>query len=196
MSTLISRRLVLRPLVPEDFPAWSEVRQRNTEWLVKWEPRSLAGSPDPVRDRAAFAARCGARGREQQLGTSHGFGLFAGGQFAGEINLSIVQRGPFQSAYVGYWIDQARAGEGYMPEALVLLCRYAFEELNLHRIQISVIPRNRASRRVVEKLEIRDEGVAQRYLEINGLWEDHIRFAITSEEWVDRGEKLLATWVG
>jgi ribosomal-protein-alanine N-acetyltransferase len=97
---------------------------------------------------------------------------------------------------VGYWIDQARAGEGYMPEALVLLCRYAFEELNLHRIQISVIPRNRASRRVVEKLEIRDEGVAQRYLEINGLWEDHIRFAITSEEWVDRGEKLLATWVG
>ncbi|MSO86122.1 MAG: N-acetyltransferase [Acidimicrobiia bacterium] len=195
MSTLISRRVVLRPLVREDFPAWSEVRQRNCDWLVKWEPASLAGAPDPVRDRAAFAARCGARDRERQLGTSHGFGLFVDGFFAGELNLSIVQRGPFQSAYLGYWIDQARAGQGYMPEALVLLCQHAFEQLNLHRIQISIIPRNLASRRVTEKLEIRDEGVALRYLEINGIWEDHIRFAITSEEWVDRRDALAATWI-
>ena len=65
----------------------------------------------------------------------------------------------------------------------MLLCRTAFEDLHLHRVQISIIPRNTASRRVVEKLEIRDEGVAQRYLEINGVWEDHIRYAITVEEW-------------
>lgn len=77
----------------------------------------------------------------------------------------------------------------------MLVCRHAFEQLNLHRIQISIIPRNLASRRVTEKLEIRDEGVALRYLEINGIWEDHIRFAITSEEWVDRRDALVATWI-
>ena len=70
-----------------------------------------------------------------------------------------------------------------MPEALVPLCRAAFDDLRLHRVQISIIPRNTASRRVVEKLGIRDEGVAQRYLEINGVWEDHVRYAITVEEW-------------
>ena len=195
MSTLIGRRVVLRPLVVEDFPGWSEVRQRNTDWLLKWEPMRTPGAPDPVLNRDAFAVRCGARHRERQLGTAHGFGVFVDGQFRGEINLSIVQRGPFQSAYVGYWIDEACAGQGYTPEALVLLCRLAFEELRLHRLQVSIIPRNAASRRVVEKLQIRDEGVAQRYLEINGTWEDHIRYAMTIEEWDLRRDELMAAWV-
>jgi ribosomal-protein-alanine N-acetyltransferase len=194
-ATLIGRRVVLRPLVVEDFLAWREVRRRNADWLLKWEPQRTSGAPDPVESRDAFAVRCGARQRERQLGTGFGYGIFVEGHFAGEINLSIVQRGPFQSAYVGYWVDEARAGNGYMPEALVCLCRAAFEDLHLHRVQISIIPRNTASRRVVEKLGIRDEGVAQRYLEINGTWEDHIRYAITVEEWEERREELLQAWV-
>jgi [ribosomal protein S5]-alanine N-acetyltransferase len=194
-STLIGRRVVLRPLVVEDFPAWQEVRRRNADWLLKWEPIRAVAAPDPVESRDAFAVRCGARQRERQLGTGFGYGVFVDGHFAGEINLSIVQRGPFQSAYVGYWIDEAHAGKGYTPEALVCLCRAAFDDLHLHRVQISIIPRNTASRRVVEKLDIRDEGVAQRYLEINGTWEDHIRYAITAEEWDQRREALLAAWI-
>ncbi len=194
-STLIGRRVVLRPLVVEDFPSWQEVRRRNADWLLKWEPLRTPGAPDPVESRDAFAVRCGARQRERQLGTGFGYGIFVDGHFAGEINLSIVQRGPFQSAYVGYWIDEARAGQGYMPEAVVCLCKAAFDDLHLHRVQISIIPRNTASRRVVEKLDIRDEGVAQRYLEINGVWEDHIRYAITAEEWRERGDQLLKAWV-
>ncbi len=195
MTTLIGRRLLLRPLVVEDFPAWQEVRRRNADWLLKWEPMRSPGAPDPVESRDAFAVRCGARHRERQLGTGYGYGIFVEGHFAGEINLSIVQRGPFQSSYVGYWIDEACAGQGYTPEALVCICRSAFEELRLHRVQISIIPRNTASRRVVEKLDLREEGVAQRYLEINGSWEDHIRYAMTVEEWEQRREELLATWI-
>jgi [ribosomal protein S5]-alanine N-acetyltransferase len=195
MTTLIGRRLVLRPLVTEDFPAWREVRRRNDDWLVKWEPQRNPHAPDPVESRDAFAMRCGARQRERQLGTGYGYGIFVDGHFAGEINLSIVQRGPFQSAYVGYWIDEAHAGQGYMPEALVVLCRYAFEDLMLHRLQVSIIPRNHASRRVVEKLGLREEGIAQRYLEIAGVWEDHVRYAITVEEWDARRDELTGTWL-
>jgi ribosomal-protein-alanine N-acetyltransferase len=181
--------------VVEDFPAWTEVRSRNADWLLKWEPIRTPGAPDPVQSRDTFAVRCGARQRERQLGTGYGYGIFVEGHFAGEINLSIVQRGPFQSSYVGYWIDEAQAGKGLMPEALVLLCKAAFEDLRLHRVQVSIIPRNTASRRVVEKLGIRDEGVAQRYLEINGVWEDHIRYAMTVEEWDQRRDELLADWI-
>lgn len=195
MSALIGRRIVLRPLTLGDFDQWREVRRRNKDWLTKWEPQRLPGQPDAVEDRDAFAIRCSARQRERQLGTAFGFGIFVEGQFAGEINLSSLQRGPFQSAYVGYWIDERHAGHGYTPEAVVLLARFAFEELHLHRIQISIIPRNSASRRVVEKLEIRSEGVAERYLEINGVWEDHMRFALTSEEWAERGAALSADWL-
>jgi ribosomal-protein-alanine N-acetyltransferase len=195
VSTLFGRRIVLRPLQATDFTAWREVRRRNTDWLTKWEPARIPGQPDVVEDRDAFGVRCSARQRERQLGTGYGFGIFVGGDFAGEVNLSSVQRGPFQSAYIGYWIDERHAGNGYVAEALVVLARYCFEELNLHRLQIAIIPRNRASRRVVEKLQIRDEGTAVRYLEINGAWEDHVRYAITAEEWADRREELTKEWL-
>ena len=194
MSTLFGRRILLRPIVAADFPAWREVRRRNVDWLTKWEAQRIHGQPDAVEDRDAFAVRCSARQRERQLGTGYGFGIFVDGELAGEINLTAVQRGPFQNAYVGYWIDEKHAGNGYMPEALVVLSQFAFDELHLHRIQISIIPRNSASRRVVEKLGIRDEGIAARYLEINGAWEDHIRYAITIEEWGERRDELLRAW--
>ena len=195
-TTLRGRRVVLRPLSAADFDGWREVRQRNRGWLLKWEPKPPPGAPDDTESRPAFVARCGAREREWQMGSGYGFGIFVGGQFAGELNLSGVQRGPFQNAYVGYWIDEAHAGHGYVPEALVVAARFAFEELGLHRLQVAIIPRNRASRRVAEKLDLREEGIAHRYLAINGVWEDHIRYALTSEDWAARRDELLDTWVG
>src|SRR3954469_12942921 len=167
---------MLRPLTASDFAPWSEGRVRNEGWLLKWEPMRIAGMPDSTRDREAFAVRCASRERERQLGVGYGFGIFVDNAFAGEINLNSLQRGPFQNAYVGYWIDEARAGQSYMPESVAVVCKFAFDDLRLHRLQIAIIPRNRNSRRVVEKLELRDEGVATRYLEINGVWEDHLRF--------------------
>src|SRR5436309_627138 len=196
VTHLYGRRVSLRPLRVDDFDAWRNVRVHSADWLLKWEPRLPAGQPDPTRSAAAFGARCSARQREWQLGSGYGFGIFVDGRFAGEINLSGLQRGPFQNAYVGYWIGEEFAGNGYVPEALVAVARFAFDDLRLHRIQVAIIPRNRASRRVVEKLELRDEGVAQRYLAINGRWEDHIRYALTAEEWAQRGPELVDHWLG
>jgi ribosomal-protein-alanine N-acetyltransferase len=182
-------------LAVHDFEAWREVRTRSRHWLVRWEPRPVPGQPDASDDRRVFSARCGARERERQLGVGYGFGIFVGDRFAGEINLSSVQRGPFQNAYVGYWIDEAMAGHSYTPEALVVLCRFAFEDLALHRLQASIIPRNMPSHRVVEKVGLREEGTALRYLEINGVWEDHVRYAITAEEWAVRRAVYLRDWI-
>jgi [ribosomal protein S5]-alanine N-acetyltransferase len=195
MLRLYGKRVLLRPLVAQDFPQWSEVRVRNEDWLLRWEPRRLPNVPDPTRSREAFTLRCAARDRERQIGSGYGFGIFVDGAFAGEVNLNNVQRGAFQNGYVGYWIDQARAGNSYMPESVVVLLRYGFEELRLHRLQIAIIPRNRNSRRVVEKLRVREEGVAVRYLEINGVWEDHVRYAVTAEEWAERRDELAAAWL-
>ena len=195
MSTLLGRRVLLRPLRREDFAAWREVRRRNRARLKRWEPKAVPGRPDTAEDPRAFSERCTARRRERQQGTGYGFGVFVEGRFRGEMNLSAVQRGPFQSCYVGYWIDEAVAGNGYTPEALVVAARFAFEDLRLHRLQVSIVPRNSASLRVVEKLGLRCEGLAERYVEINGVWEDHFRFAMTSEEWIARGGDLVAEWI-
>ncbi len=186
---------MLRPLVRDDFAQWQEVRKRNVDWLTKWEPQRVPGQPDKVKDLRAFAAHCSARKRERELGMGYGFGVFVEGALRGEMNLASIQRGPLQSCYLGYWIDEAMAGRGYTPESLVVAARFAFEVLRLHRIQASIVPRNTASLRVVEKLGLRNEGLAERYVEINGVWEDHFRFAMTVEEWHQRSEELLAEWV-
>ncbi len=192
---LQGRRVTLRPLEKEDFTQWQEVRTKNHDWLTKWEPLRSSGQKDPVQDRDTFEARCRARQRESQLGTGWGFGIFIDHCFIGEINLNNVTRGAFQSSHVGYWVAADQAGKGYTPESLVLLMRFAFEKLGLHRLQVSIVPRNLASRRVVEKLNLRCEGLSEKYLEIAGTWEDHLRFAITSEEWVLRSDGLIKEWV-
>lgn len=193
---LYSRRLVLRPLVAQDFEQWSAVRLRNVEWLTKWEPLRQPYHPDPERDRDVFAARCSLRERERQSGTQYAFGIFLDGKFVGEININNVVRGSLQAGTIGYWIDQAHAGHAYMSEAVVSLLRYAFDELQLHRIEVCIIPRNRNSHRVVDKIGLRNEGVALRFLEINGVWEDHVRYAMTAEEWRARAADLTTTWLG
>lgn len=192
---LYGQRVMLRQLLHTDWPQWREVRQRNEQWLIPWEPQRPSNLLDPTRDRDAFAARCSARERDRQLGVGYGFGLFVERDLAGEINLNGIVRGAQQTGTIGYWIDQAKAGNRYVAEGVVAVLRFAFDELHLHRVEICIVPRNRNSRRVMETLEIREEGVALRFLEINGTWEDHVRYAITAEEWDERAPELIATWL-
>jgi len=192
---LYGRRVMMRPLVPTDFPPWTEVRVRNEEWLTPWEPTRTAHLADPTRSRDAFTSRCVARDRERQSGTAFGFGLFVDNAFAGEININNIIRGAMQSGTIGYWIDRDRAGHSYIAEGVVVACRFAFEELHLHRLEIGIVPRNANSRRVMEKLQVREEGIAVRFLEINGAWEDHVRYAMTAEEWHSRRIQLTDQWL-
>lgn len=192
---LAGRRVVLRPLTPSDFRTWSEVRRRNEGWLVPWEPQRHAGQADPTADRSAFAARCTARDRDRSADASYAFGLFVGDRFGGEVNLNNIVRGALQSGTIGYWIDRELAGHAYVAEAVAVVTRFAFEHLHLHRLEICIVPRNTNSRRVMEKLRYRDEGLAERFLEIAGVWEDHLRYAITREEWDVRRDELVASWM-
>ena len=185
----------LRALASDDFAAWKEVRTRCRDWLVRWEPRP-AGAPYPAEDRASFIARCAMRGRELQLGTGYGFGIFVGDRFAGEVNLSSVQRGAFQSGYVGYWIDEALAGNGYVAG---VLCG----PLPL-RLRAAPSPPPPGGDRAPQRPEqaggpqarVAGEGIALRYLEIDGRWEDHVRYALTAEEWLERREGYTSSWLG
>jgi ribosomal-protein-alanine N-acetyltransferase len=192
---IYGRRVTLRPLIPSDFAEWSEVRRRNEAWLTPWEPRRPPAVLDPSLNREAFSARCAARDRDAAAGVAFGFGVFVDHRLSGEVNLNHVVRGAMQSGVIGYWVDEARAGRGLIAESVVVVCAFAFEQLDLHRIEICIVPRNRNSRRVMEKLAIREEGIALRFLEIDGVWEDHVRYGITVEEWVQRRTEFAAAWL-
>lgn len=92
----------------------------------------------------------------------------------GSIGLSNVVWGPFCSAFLGYKSDKDFINKGYMSAAVEMLTKYAFEELGLHRIEANVMPKNKASLRVLEKNHFVNEGLSKYYLKINGVWEDHI----------------------
>ena len=192
---LQGKRVMMRPLMPSDYAAWSEVRLRNGDWLLIWEPKRSEYIADPATDAQAFERRCVARDRERLAGTSYTLGLFIENKFAGEVNLNNVIRGAMQTGTVGYWIDRKQAGNGYVAEGVAVLSRFAFDELKLHRIEVCIIPRNTNSKKVVEKLKFRLEGLAERFLEINGVWEDHLRYGFTIEEWQDRKAAITQQWL-
>lgn len=192
---LHGQRVMMRPLVPSDHSAWSEVRLRNGEWLLVWEPKRSEYIADPANDYQAFERRCAARDRERMAGTSYTLGLFIENLFAGEVNLNNVVRGAMQTGTVGYWIDRKHAGHGYVAEGVAALSCFAFDELKLHRIEVCIIPRNSNSRKVMEKLKFRQEGLAEKFLEINGVWEDHLRYGFTIEEWQNRKAAITQQWL-
>ena len=108
--SLHGRRVVLRTMTEHDYEGWLEVRERCHDWLLKWEPRRSAHSSHLAEDRRRLVSRCAIRERERQMGTGYGFGIFFEGRFVGEITLSSIQRGPLQSAYIGYWSRREGGG--------------------------------------------------------------------------------------
>ena len=99
----------------------------------------------------------------------------------GTIALTNLVRGVFQSCFLGYQLDGDHINSGYMTEATKRIIKFAFDELCLHRIEGNIIPRNYASRAVVEKCGFVNEGTSRKYLKINGVWEDHIHYVILNE---------------
>lgn len=98
----------------------------------------------------------------------------------GSAALNCIIRGNLQSCFLGYKLHKDETNQGYMTEGIQGVLDFGFETLSLHRIEANIIPRNAASIRVVEKLGFTREGYSQKYLNINGAWEDHIRFALVN----------------
>jgi ribosomal-protein-alanine N-acetyltransferase len=177
-----TEHLLLRPVTVADAPAFLDYYTRNSAYLERWEP----ARPDDFytverqRDILETHVRTAAEGGMQA------FAILPKDDprtLAGRIAIDNIVRGVFQSATVGYSIDQAHTGKGYATEAVAGALEFAFKVLQLHRIQAGTMISNERSQRVLLKNRFRHEGTALRYLNINGRWEDHHLYAITSEEW-------------
>lgn len=111
------------------------------------------------------------------------FGIFLlDGRLIGQITISNVVRGVGQYADIGYFIDYEHQGKGYTSAAVGLILDYSFRALSLHRVQACILLHNDASRRVLERNGFQAEGIARRYIKINGQWQDHRTYAILADE--------------
>lgn len=184
-TSLVCGDVGVRPFRLRDAQAWSESRIRNADWLARWEGRQPTLPPATWEERhspAAFAAMLRVMRRESRAGRSLPFAVLLNGSLAGQVTVSNVVRGAFQSASVGYWVDHAAAGRGVMPTALALVVDHCFTAVGLHRIEANIRPENGPSLRVMRKLGFREEGLHPRFLYIDGGWRDHLCFALTAED--------------
>ena len=189
-AVLSSGPVTVRPLRRRDAVAWSDLRIRNQDWLGPWEGQPAGARPATWAERHSpqvFAAMLRVLHREARAGRALPFGITVAGRLAGQVTVSNVVRGAFDSGYVGYWVDGALAGRGVAPTALALVADHCLTTAGMHRLEANIRPENAASRRVVEKLGFRAEGRHERYLYIDGAWRDHLSFALTTEDRPEAG---------
>ena len=79
--------------------------------------------------------------------------------------------------------DRANWGKGYGGEAMRLVLDYAFRELNLHRIQLTVFEYNARAILLYEKLGFRREGVYREFMQRDGKRYDMYLYGLLSREW-------------
>ncbi len=172
-------RVYIRHACPADAPPYMALREESRRFLQPWEGRPPRGElwNDPARTLRQFADAKGER-REALLVLRRGDDAILG-----LVGVSEIVRGIFQNAYIGYWIGERFAGQGYMREALATALDYVFLDMKLHRVEANIQPTNEPSRALARTLGFRCEGYSPRYLKINGAWRDHERWAMTSEEW-------------
>jgi ribosomal-protein-alanine N-acetyltransferase len=163
-----------------DYAAWADLRASSRAFLEPWEPRWARD--ELTRDTFRRRIRYYYRDARQDLG--YAFFLFRTSDSAliGGITLSNIRRGVSQSCSLGYWIGEPYARQGYMTKGVRAVAWFVFEVLRLHRLEAACLPENKASSALLTRTGFQYEGLARRYLKINGIWQDHWLFALLSDD--------------
>jgi len=179
-AALQGNGLHLRLPVSGDYLQWAQLRARSREFLVPWEP---SWANDELT-RGAYRRRLRQYNKELREETGYAFFIFRSSDhmLLGGLSLTNVRRGVTQACTLGYWMGAPHAGQGYMTEAVRTLLPFVFQHLWLHRLEAACLPNNANSVRVLEKTGFIYEGLARRYLKINGSWQDHSLYALVAED--------------
>lgn len=180
IPTLRTPRLLVRSLAPDDLGEFVRVQEVSAAFFAPW--MAAGSSPAELFDAEIAKVEEGLRtGRHYRM-----VGVMGDGRIAGFFNLGEIVQGAFHSAYAGWRVNVEVAGQGYATEGVEALLDLAFAPpplgFGLHRVQANVIPDNVRSLRLAERVGMRREGLALRYLKIAGAWRDHVMFAKTVEE--------------
>ena len=173
-------RIWLRPPERGDWQVWAALRGDSRAFLTPWEP---TWPPDAL-SRGHFRAHLARYSEDWRTDQAYNFFIFKRDEtLTGGIGLSNVRRGVAETGSLGYWIGERYARQGYMLEALRLALEFSFQRLRLHRVEAACLPTNAPSRGLLVKAGFREEGYALKYLCIDGIWQDHVLFAMLHEEW-------------
>ncbi|MEN0002463.1 MAG: GNAT family protein, partial [Pseudomonadota bacterium] len=154
---------------------WAALRLESRAFLEPWEPRWS----EYDLSRSAYRARMRRYRAEIDGGTAYPYFIcrINDNAILGGITVGNIRRGVAQSGQLGYWIGKRFAGEGFMGEAVRVICAHAFTKSGLHRLEAACLPNNERSIAVLSSNGFVEEGTLRSYLKINGVWRDHILFS-------------------
>jgi len=178
-----TERLVIRLAEAADVPEIIRYYGENRDHLQPFSPLFASD----FLDEALWLEQVRIRAVESSAGEGFRGFLFprAGpNRIIGNLNLTSIHRGAFQSCVLGYNLAAGEQGKGYMTEAVRGAVAFALGTWKLHRVSANYMPRNARSAAVLERCGFKVEGHAPAYLLINGRWEDHVLTAITNPSWM------------
>ena len=179
--TLQTARLRLRPFEDSDADALFAL-QSNDHVLRYWDTPPWS---DPSRSQR-FLAACRDMA-EAGTGIRLAVERLSDGRFIGWC--SVVRWNPdFRSAETGYCFDEFAWGHGYATEAARAVLQWAFDSLDLNRVQAEADTRNVGSARVLEKLGFVREGTLREDCIVNGDVSDTWVFGLLRREWQPASE--------
>lgn len=175
-----TERLILKVIDKNYAESVLDYYIRNKAFLEEWEP---------VKSEAFYTVEYHERELDRELinienGNCLRLWIFKkddSKKIIGSVAFNNIVRGAFLSCFLGYKLDGCEINKGYMTEAIQKVIDVIFNEFGLHRIEANVMPKNKRSLRVLEKLGFYNEGLAYKYLRINGIWEDHIHMVMLNE---------------
>ncbi|MEV0715806.1 GNAT family protein [Asanoa sp. NPDC050611] len=166
----------IRRIEASDAAALAAVYVANKEFLAPFEPPRAETFYTP----AGQLTRIEEANADPQL---YRCVIEADGELVGMISLSVIERGPAESAHLGYWVARSVNGRGIASKATALMVQTAFGEFGLHRLQAGTLLDNAGSQKVLARNGFERIGVARDFLRINGRWQDHILFQLVNDEW-------------
>lgn len=174
--TLDTARLRLRPFADADADALYAL-QSNTSVLRYWDAPPWT---DPARAQR-FIAACRTMAHEG-TGARVAIDRVSDGAFIGWC--ALTRWNPdYRSASLGYCLGEAAWGHGYATEAARALLQWAFDTLDLNRVQAEADTRNAASGRVLEKAGFVREGTLREDCVVNGDVSDSWVYGLLRREW-------------
>ncbi len=179
---ITTERLVLRAFEPEDADVVFEM-QSDEDLLryVEWGARTR----EEVAESLAKKIEANAIHDEGDV-LSLAVTLADTGALVGDVVLQYPSS-EHRRGEIGYIVHPHHAGRGYTTEAARELLRIAFDDLAMHRVIGQVESRNTPSRRVLEKLGMREEANFVENVYVKGEWQDEVTYAILDREWRARG---------
>ncbi|SOB99980.1 ribosomal-protein-alanine N-acetyltransferase [Ureibacillus xyleni] len=177
---LEGERLLLRTFMESDARSLAELMRNNRKFWAIHEPMH---EDDFYTEEAQFKKILEGI-HLLRANREYSFGIYPKGSnhLIGHISLYAIKRLPYNSAFIGYSVDERYTRKGIATEAVNEVVKFGFNVVKLHRIEAYVSPKNYGSIKVLENADFVREGLLRELLYINGSWEDHFLYSLLRED--------------